>query len=93
MNRQRFDDSASPAPARAYESDRSLLCSTQGCGRLWTCDFGKRLCSDCDARRQSSHARKAPQATLACIPSLREAVRPFAEPVDHDEDYVHDDRA
>lgn len=90
MNRQRFDENSS-AIARTT-TDYSLLCATSGCGRRWTCDFGKRLCSECDARRNSSHAQKPPQRTLASLPTLREAVRPFAEPSEHDEEYRYDDR-
>lgn len=91
MNRQRFDENASANSGSIHATDRSLLCSAPGCGRRWTCDFGKRLCSDCDARRHNGHAQRAPQrqASIASLPTLREAVRPYAEPVEHDEDYRH----
>lgn len=93
MNRQRFDENASPTGSANRGVDYTLLCSTSGCGRRWTCDFGKRLCSDCDARRHNGHAQRAPQrqASIASLPTLREAVRPYAEPVEHDEEYRHAD--
>jgi len=88
MNRQRFDENATGA---LPSLDHSLLCSNAGCNRRWTCDFGKRLCSECDARRHSGHAAKPPQrqAMLPAMPTLREAVRPYAEPDERDEEYVH----
>lgn len=29
-------------------AETSLLCTANGCVRRWTCDFGKRLCSEHD---------------------------------------------
>lgn len=62
----------------------SLLCTTAGCGRRWTCDFGRRLCSECDAVRNARPAIKR-QAAMPGLPTLRDAVRPYAEPVERDE--------
>lgn len=93
MNRQRFDENADQSAAAHRGTDHTLLCATTGCGRRWTCDFGRRLCSDCDARRQTSHARKPPQSSLPAMGSLRDAVRPFTEPAEREEEYRHDDRA
>lgn len=88
MNRQRFDESADTQNFVPAGMDRSLLCTTTGCGRRWTCDFGRRLCSDCDSRRHTSHVERRPQSTLPAMPSLREAVRPYSEPTEPDEEYA-----
>ena len=61
----------------------SLLCTTSGCGRRWTCDFGRRLCSECDAVRNARPAVKR-QAPVPGLPTLRDAVRPYAEPAERE---------
>ena len=69
-------------------ADPSLLCTTSGCGNLWSCNFGRRLCSECDRLRNLRGGPAAPpprQAKLPMLPTLRDAVRPFIEPSDRDE--------
>lgn len=71
----------SRAHATESQTEVSLLCLVEGCYHRWSTDFGKRLCSPC--------ARKGEQAKTKPLQLLREPVRPFTEPTDHDEEYVH----
>lgn len=73
----------------------SLLCRMPGCRNPWTVDIlHGRVCSHHDAvlARGGSAAKPSdnPVRHQAPIP-LRDAVRPYAEPEEHDEEYVHDD--
>lgn len=89
--RNRFDENQDQERLPAAGVDRTLLCTTQGCGRRWTCDFGRRLCSDCDARRHTAHANRPPHQhtrPLAEIPTFRQAARSFAEPHEPDEEFA-----
>lgn len=75
------------------DADHALMCRVSGCRNRWTVDIlHGRVCSEHDAAfarggstappTREQHRHQAP------IP-LRDAVRPFAEPVEHDEDYRH----
>ena len=92
MIRNRFDESQDhDRPPVASGLDRSLLCTSPGCGRVWTCDFGRRLCSEHDAARHASHANRPPHQrtrALPTIPSFRQAARSFAEPNEPDEEFA-----
>lgn len=76
------------------EAGRALQCRMDGCRNRWVVDinFGK-VCSHHDgtlARGGSSvQPSDRPQRHQAPIP-LRDAVRPYAEPLEPDEEYVHD---
>lgn len=71
----------SRAHATEAQAEASLLCSVEGCFNRWATDFGKRLCSPCG--RAGERAKTKP------LPLLREAARPFTEPQEPDEEYVH----
>lgn len=67
--------------------ERSLACSTPSCPNRWVTNFGRRLCGECAAKFSGGGANApAPrQASIAGMPTLRDAVRPFTEPVERDE--------
>jgi hypothetical protein len=98
MTRQRFDDSVDHGQ-QALIPDRSLLCRMPGCNSRWTVDIGHgRVCSKHDEALSRAGSKGGGITTApASIKRLQDAlprhapVRPFAEPADHDEDYVHDD--
>lgn len=78
------------------EVERALMCRMPGCRNRWAVDISHgRVCSDHDATLARSGGTAPPEGVKrhqAPIP-LRDAMRPFAEPVDRDdEEYVHDDR-
>lgn len=54
----------------------ALLCCVEGCGRKWTSDFGRRLCSE--------HLRGGGSTKPLPLPT-RQPERPYAEPADRDE--------
>lgn len=64
-------------------------CSVAGCTNPWSSNFGRRLCS----HHGNAGAPANRQPMLPAMPPLREAVRPYSEPSERDEEYVHDDRA
>lgn len=74
------------------QADRALMCRMPGCSNRWTVDMGHgKVCSHHDEALSRSGSTVAPAEVRrfqSAIP-LREAVRPFAEPSDHDEEYVH----
>lgn len=74
---------------------QTLMCRMPGCRNVWTVDIlHGRVCSHHDAvlSRGSSSAPPTDRAVRHQAPiPLRDAVRPFAEPEEHDEEYVHDD--
>lgn len=76
------------------DAERDLLCRWEGCRNRWTVDFSHgRLCSHHDAiaaRGGPAKSQDNPVRHQAPIP-LREAVRPFSEPAEHDDPYVHDE--
>lgn len=62
----------------------SLLCSVSGCANRWVSDFGKRLCRRCaDGDLPAKTARPLDLNTPIA--------RPFCEPTEPDEEYVHVD--
>lgn len=71
------------------EAERRLMCRMPGCRNRWTVDMTNgAVCSHHDAVLTHSHGGKPPEGLpkrQAAIP-LREAVRPFAEPVEHDDE-------
>lgn len=75
-------------------AESALLCRMPGCRSRWTVDMGHgKVCSHHD-EALSRAGSVAPPEQLRRFQQpmpLREAARPFAEPVEHDEEYVHDD--
>jgi hypothetical protein len=70
------------------ESDSALLCSAPGCCNRWTSNFGARYCREHDPGI-NGHTPVQRQSTLHHMPTLRDAMRPFSEPTDRDEEYFH----
>jgi len=64
------------ARAKPEEQQSFLLCCVDGCGKRWTSDFGRRLCSD--------HLRGASATKPLPLPT-RDPVRPYAEPAERDD--------
>lgn len=69
-------------------TDTSLLCSEPGCTAVWSSNYGRRYCSAHNPGL-SGHAPVKRQSSLAGMPTLRDAVRPYSEPSEPDEEYVH----
>lgn len=60
-----------------------LQCSADGCTNRWTSDFGARLCSRC---LHAGHVRKSRPLPLNTAPA-----KPYSEPTEPDEEYIHVD--
>lgn len=58
-------------------------CSVVGCTNPWASNFGRRLCSACALAERTGR-------TLP-LRLTKPAARPFSEPTEPDEEYVHDD--
>jgi hypothetical protein len=69
-------------------ADTSLLCSEPGCTNPWSSNYGRRWCSAHNPGL-SGYKPVQTQSTLVGLPTLRDAVRPFSEPTEPDEEYVH----
>lgn len=78
------------------ERDRALMCRMPGCRSRWTVDMGHgKVCSHHDEALSRAGSVAPPEQVRrfqAPIP-MREAVKPFAEVPEHDEEYIHDNRA
>ena len=69
--------------------DHSLMCRMPGCRNVWTVDISHgRVCSLHD-ETLSRAGSKPPPKRICGAPaiSLSEAVRPFAEPVEREEEF------
>lgn len=85
MMRRTFDETVAGAPPPV---DHRLLCRAPGCGRRWTCDFGKPLCSEHDrTRHEGGGPQRQPLQLVRSQPlPFREAARSFAEPMERDDE-------
>jgi hypothetical protein len=74
-----------------FDSERSLMCRMPGCRNRWSCDVAHgKVCSEHDRQLAKSHRQPAPQCTRdvrAAIAPLAEALRPFNERAERDEEF------